>query len=104
MRALIECAGCLAHGVPIPLSLLYAATDSGQSPEIEAALEQLIHSGFLHRLDKEHVLISSDGHRFLSAHERSDRSRDPVELAVLITANRLLEAKEFAGLLRWKNI
>jgi hypothetical protein len=29
MRALIECVGCLAHGVPIPLPLLYAATDSG---------------------------------------------------------------------------
>lgn len=98
MRALIACAGCLAHGVPIPLPLLYAATASGQSPEIEAALERLIHLGFLHRLDKEHVLVSRDGHRFLAGRERSDRSRDAVELAVLITANRLLEAKDFAGM------
>jgi hypothetical protein len=52
----------------------------------------------LHQLDKEHVLINSDGHRFLTARTRSHRSLDAVELAVLITANQLLEAKEYAGL------
>lgn len=98
MRALIECAGCLAHGTPIPLSLLYTATNSAQNLEIKPALQQLIKIGFLRRADKETVLLTADGHRFLAERTRTERTRDAVELAVLMTANQLVEAEDYVGL------
>lgn len=98
MRALIECAGCLAHGTPIPLPLLYTATNSAQNPEIKPALQQLIKIGFLRRADKETVLLTADGHRFLAERTRTERTRDAVELAVLMTANQLVEAEDYVGL------
>lgn len=98
MRALIECAGCLAHGTPIPLTVLYIATNSAQNPEIKPALQQLISIGFLRRVDKETVLLTADSHRFLAGRSRTDRTRDAVELAVLITANQLIEAKDYERL------
>jgi len=98
MRALIECAGCLAHGTPIPLALLYAATNSAQNPEIKPALQQLIGTGFLRRVDKDKVLLTAEAHRFLAARTRSERTRDAVELVVLMTVNKFIEAEGHAGL------
>ncbi|MFO7682954.1 MAG: hypothetical protein R6X34_23195 [Chloroflexota bacterium] len=98
MRALLECAGCLAPDKPIPRAILTTATDAAHNAQIPLALQQLIGSGFLRQVDEEQVRLTAKGHRFLAERSRSPRTRDAVELALLITARQLLAAQDSARL------
>jgi len=98
MRALLECAGCLAQDKPIPHILLYTATDAAHNSAIPSALHQLIGVGFLRRVDDEQVRLTADGRHFLAERSRSPRTRDAVELALIIVARQLLDAQDSARL------
>ena len=98
MRALLECAGCLALAEPIPRAVLFTATNAAHNAAIPPALHQLIGIGFLRPVDDEQVRLTADGRRFLAQRSRSPRTRDAVELALLITARQLLAAPDSARL------
>lgn len=98
MRALLECAGCLAHGTPIPLSLLDTATSPAQRADIQLARQQLIQIGFLRQVDRENVQLTAAGYAFLASRPASARARDSVELALLMTANQLVAAGDRASM------
>jgi hypothetical protein len=98
MRALLECAGCLAHSTPIPLLLLQTATDGPHKREIPAAMQQLIRIGYVRQADPNSVALTAAGYRFLAERPRSDRARDAVELASLLVTDQYVKAQDQAGL------
>jgi hypothetical protein len=58
MRAILQCAGCLAADAPIPRSLLIALLATTNRQEANTAVNRLLKMGLLTRASQDAVLIS----------------------------------------------
>jgi tetratricopeptide (TPR) repeat protein len=96
MRAILQCAGCLAADAPIPRSLLAAMLTNRQ--EANTAVDRLLKMGLLARSGRETVVVSGRGREFLATRPSGDRVRWAVEMAILNVITPLVAEETAAEL------
>lgn len=97
MRAILQCAGCLAADAPIPRSLLVAMVTTNRQ-EANTAVSRLLKMGLLTPSGRDAVLVSERGREFLATRPSGERVRWAVEMALLNVTTPLVAEETTAEL------